>query len=201
MQNDTVQQHYDGCAVVYRHISPHSAVHLMGFRIRSFLVLCEWNCKNIKYLNYLAIKLLNKYIFFNKSVVLKDRLKQKNHFFKFIKKCKNNKNDINSNITTNDEIIELWKQFKKVKVGFSIDAVGDRNYYIRYPSDWATIEKNLHKLDNTSSRIQVNIAFALQILNIKHVPDFIKWKVSSGFKKLNFDTNAAGQVSGGGICG
>jgi sulfatase maturation enzyme AslB (radical SAM superfamily) len=35
----------------------------------------------------------------------------------------------------NEEIIELWTKFKKVKVGFSIDAIGIKNYYIRYPSD------------------------------------------------------------------
>ncbi len=83
-----------------------------------------------------------------------------------------------------DEIIDLWKQFKKVKVGFSVDAIGDRNYYIRYPSDWATIEKNLRKLDNTPDNIQVSIATAIQILNIKHLADFAKWKITQNFKKV-----------------
>lgn len=98
-----------------------------------------------------------------------------------------------------DDIIELWKQFKKVKVGFSIDAVGDRNYYIRYPSDWATIEKNLHKLDNTPDNIQVSIATAIQILNIKHLPDFARWKITQKFKKVNFENITGGIEAGGGI--
>jgi hypothetical protein len=42
---------------------------------------------------------------------------------------------------------------------------------------------------------------AVQILNIKHVPDFIKWKVRMKFNKINFDLNAAGQVMGGGLVG
>lgn len=99
----------------------------------------------------------------------------------------------------NDEIIELWKQFKKVKVGFSIDAVGDRNYYIRYPSDWATIEKNLHKLDNTPENIQVSIATAIQILNVKHLPELAKWKIKQNFKKVNFENVTGGIQAGGGI--
>lgn len=99
----------------------------------------------------------------------------------------------------NDEIIELWKQFKKVKVGFSIDAVGDRNYYIRYPSDWATIEKNLHKLDNTPDNIQVSIATAIQILNVKHLPELAKWKIKQNFKKVNFENVTGGIQAGGGI--
>jgi sulfatase maturation enzyme AslB (radical SAM superfamily) len=102
-------------------------------------------------------------------------------------------------LLVNDEIIELWKKFKKVKVGFSIDAVGDRNYYIRYPSDWATIEYNLHKLDNTPDNIQVSIATAIQILNIKHLPELAKWKIQQNFKKINFENVVDGVEAGGGI--
>ena len=98
-----------------------------------------------------------------------------------------------------DSIIELWKQFKKVKVGFSIDAVGDRNYYIRYPSDWTTIERNLHKLDNTPDNIQVSIATAIQILNIKTLADFARWKISQNFKKVNLENTVGGIQAGGGI--
>lgn len=102
-------------------------------------------------------------------------------------------------LLVNDEIIELWKKFKKVKVGFSIDAVSDRNYYIRYPSDWDTIERNLHKLDNTPDNIQVSIATAIQILNIKHLPELAKWKIQQNFKKVNFENVTGGIQAGGGI--
>ena len=102
-------------------------------------------------------------------------------------------------LLVDDEIIELWKKFKKVKVGFSIDAVGDRNYYIRYPSDWDTIVRNLHKLDNTPDNIQVSIATAIQILNIKHLADFAKWKITQNFKKVNLENTVGGIQAGGGI--
>jgi len=98
-----------------------------------------------------------------------------------------------------ESIIDLWTKFKKVKVGFSIDAVGDRNYYIRYPSDWNTIEKNLHRLDDTPDNIQVSIATAIQILNIKHLPDFARWKIKQNFKKINFENITGGIQAGGGI--
>ncbi len=98
-----------------------------------------------------------------------------------------------------DEIIEIWKQFKLVKVGFSIDAVDQRNYYIRYPSDWETIVKNLHRLDATPDNIQVSIATAIQILNIKHLPDFARWKIQQKFRKINFQNVMEGMEAGGGI--
>ena len=102
-------------------------------------------------------------------------------------------------LLVDDEIIELWKKFKKVKVGFSIDAVSDRNYYIRYPSNWDTIERNLHKLDNTPDNIQVSIATAIQILNIKNLPELAKWKIQQNFKKVNFENVTGGIEAGGGI--
>lgn len=102
-------------------------------------------------------------------------------------------------LLVDEEIIDLWSKFKKVKVGFSIDAVGDRNYYIRYPSDWDTIVQNLHRLDNTPSNIQVSIATAIQILNIKHLPEFAKWKIQQNFKKINFENVTGGIEAGGGI--
>ena len=104
-------------------------------------------------------------------------------------------------ILINEEIISIWKQFRKVKVGISLDGIGERVHYIRYPTDWKIVEKNLWMLENTPDHIEITIAYAIQILNIKHVPDFIKWKVLSGFKKLNSEKNAAGQLSGGGLIG
>ena len=102
-------------------------------------------------------------------------------------------------LLVDDEIIELWKQFKLVKVGFSIDATDLRNWYIRYPSEWATIESNLHKLDNTPDNIQVSIATAIQILNIKHLPDFARWKIQQNFRKINLQNVMEGMEAGGGI--
>jgi sulfatase maturation enzyme AslB (radical SAM superfamily) len=106
----------------------------------------------------------------------------------------------NSNgLLVNDEMIELWKQFRKVKFSVSIDAIGPRVEYIRYPTDWNKVVEVLWKLEDTPDHIEINIELAAQILNIKHIPDFIKWKVNSGFKKLNMGKNIVGQTLGGGI--
>ena len=104
-------------------------------------------------------------------------------------------------ILINDEMISIWEQFKKVKISVSMDAIGDRLNYIRYPTEFSVIEQNLHKLDNTVDNIEVNIACAVQILNIKHIPDFIKWKLQQNFKKVSFDKNIAGYTMGGGLMG
>ncbi len=105
----------------------------------------------------------------------------------------------NSNgLFVDDYIIDLWSKFKEVRFAFSIDAVGERNHYIRYPADWDTTVKNLHRLDNTPDNIKIGIACAVQIFNIKHIIDFAKWKIQQNFKKINlFKVNEV--VAGGGI--
>lgn len=102
-------------------------------------------------------------------------------------------------LLVDDEIISLWSQFKKVKIGFSIDATDERNYYIRFPSDWDKVVTNLKKLDDAPESIQVSIATAIQILNIKHLPDFAKWKITQNFKKVNLQNIMEGVDAGGGI--
>lgn len=104
-------------------------------------------------------------------------------------------------VLIDDEIIDIWKNFKKVKVGVSVDGLADKGHYIRYPVDWNVLQNNLIKLDESPDNIFCNIALAAQVLNIKHVPDFIKWKVKSNFKKINFEKNVAGQTNGGGLIG
>lgn len=105
----------------------------------------------------------------------------------------------NSNgLLINDYIINLWTKFKEVRFAFSIDAIEERNNYIRYPADWETIVTNLHKLDNTPDNIKIGIACAIQVFNIKHIIDFAKWKINQNFKKINkFKIDK--YVSGGGI--
>ena len=106
----------------------------------------------------------------------------------------------NSNgILVDEDLIQLWSKFRKVKFAVSMDAMGKRDEYIRFPTNWDTVEKNLHMLDNTPDNIQTSLATAIQIFNVKHLPDFMKWKVQSGFKKLNAGTVPGGIQMGGGL--
>ena len=66
-----------------------------------------------------------------------------------------------------DKLFKLWEHFKEVRFNFSIDAYGERNNYIRYPSKWEEVAKNLKKLDeNTKDNRGNNIACAIQLLYV-----------------------------------
>ena len=97
----------------------------------------------------------------------------------------------NSNgLEISDKLFNLWDKFKSVKFNFSVDAVGEKNDYIRFPSNWKDVVSNLHRLDNTSSHIIVNIACAVQLLNVLYLNELIEWKNQQNFKKINIKDGA-----------
>jgi len=83
-----------------------------------------------------------------------------------------------------DEFIEVWKKFKKVLIGFSIDGMGKPNEYMRAPSKWTQVIKNLHKLDNAvdsgEGNLELNESITISIYNILHILDFLEWKITVG---------------------
>ena len=95
-----------------------------------------------------------------------------------------------------DKLFKLWDHFKEVRFNFSIDAYGQRNDYIRYPSKWSDVEANLKRLDqNTKDNTVINIACAVQLLNAGYIDELAEWKMDQGFSKIN------PSMFGGGIIG
>lgn len=112
--------------------------------------------------------------------------------FVFLERCvesgysKNITIEYNSNIThIPQRALDIWKHFKEIRIGASIDGVGRVNEYIRYPSRWDNIMKNLKMLDEAEGNFKLWIAFTVQILNILHMPDFFQWKTEQQFKRVN----------------
>lgn len=55
--------------------------------------------------------------------------------------------EYNTNMTvSNDNLLDLWSNFRKVILALSIDDTGDRYEYIRYPAKWSKIIDNLSTL-------------------------------------------------------
>lgn len=81
----------------------------------------------------------------------------------------------NTNLTNIPvDLLAKWKLFKKIQLNCSIDAIGDLDRYIRYPSDWNTIVENfniLNKLDN----VNIEIHCTVQMYNILRLQDLIEW--------------------------
>jgi len=102
----------------------------------------------------------------------------------------------NSNaVEWRDDLFDLWGEFKRVRFHYSIDAYGEQNDYIRYPSNWEHQETVFHLLDNTAPQVEVTTATTLMALNIGYIPEFVQWKVDQNFKKINKWPLGAGGIN------
>jgi sulfatase maturation enzyme AslB (radical SAM superfamily) len=89
----------------------------------------------------------------------------------------------NSNITTlkfkNKDILGLWKNFKRVSVMASIDAIGEKFDYVRSGADWNTVDQNI-KLLQQFQQIDLSITCTVSILNIWFIAELLEY--FKGFK-------------------
>lgn len=90
-----------------------------------------------------------------------------------------------------DELIELWETFKKVHIMISLDGPELINSYIRYPSDWNEIVKNIHIYDQIPyNNILLNFNCTIQAINIVYLPEFVEWISSQNFKRIGQHVHA-----------
>jgi sulfatase maturation enzyme AslB (radical SAM superfamily) len=115
-----------------------------------------------------------------------------NQHYEFLQQCidRGRANNIvveyNTNITNIPQRAwEIWKKFKRIQIGFSVDGVGTINDYIRYPSKWSYIEKNIQKLDNAEGNFKIWWAATIQVYNLLHLPELMLWRIGQDFKNIN----------------
>jgi MoaA/NifB/PqqE/SkfB family radical SAM enzyme len=113
--------------------------------------------------------------------------------YEFLQKCidsgyaENIMLEYNTNGTTlPPRVINLWKKFKEVRLGVSVDGMGAVLEYQRYPVKWNKVLKNLNTIDKLPNNIKAWIAFTVTAYNVEHMIDFMKWKIQeSGWTKIN----------------
>ena len=84
---------------------------------------------------------------------------------------------VNSNLT-NDKtyFFDLLSEFKHTMFLASIDGYGKTQEYLRYPSDWNQIDKNIHKLVNRNAdNINLHVSPVVQIGNLNTIIDLFEY--------------------------
>ena len=79
----------------------------------------------------------------------------------------------NGNIVPDDDWCNLLKKFKRTKVNVSVDAYGDDNHYIRYPSNWSKILKTIEILKKQNIKFLINTV--VSNLNILVLDELFAW--------------------------
>lgn len=95
--------------------------------------------------------------------------------------------EYNTNLTVlPSKALELWKHFAKVRIGVSLDGYDKNNTYIRYPSKWSVIVRNLQRLNEADGPLERWMSATIQALNAFEIVDLMRWKLrESGLKNFN----------------
>ena len=101
------------------------------------------------------------------------------YYFELLEKADIAKNidlQIITNVTNvNNRFYSLLESFKSVRLSVSIDAFGLANNYIRWPSKFNQIEKNLIKISQLKTSVRVEILNSLNILSMFNFKEFLEW--------------------------
>ncbi len=84
---------------------------------------------------------------------------------------------INSNLTNDkSDFFDLIVEFKKVSFYASVDGYDSVQEYLRYPSDWSQIDKNIQKLvERRADNIELKLAPVIQIVNLGSITDLFEY--------------------------
>lgn len=114
--------------------------------------------------------------------------------YEFLQKCVDQGQSSKMTIEYNTNLTNIptrawniWKHFKQVNIGASIDGVGDINHYMRYPSNFDQIHKNLLKLSNAEGNFKIWIAATINVFNVLHFPEFMEWILLNKISRVNDD--------------
>ena len=88
------------------------------------------------------------------------------------------------------DLIELWRQFKHVRVSVSIDDIGARGEYFRKGLNWSRLIKNLDILKEQVPHIVLTLTVTVNIFNIYYLPELYEFFLKGGYinaQGINFN--------------
>lgn len=116
-------------------------------------------------------------------------IKQHHLFIDYLLEHKFHKNitiKISSNITILDSnLLKKLVKFKRIHFEASIDAYGDKNDWLRPPSRFHKIEKNMRTLLELPRNVHVCINCTVSVYNILYIDELMEWfhKISKEIRK------------------
>lgn len=77
-----------------------------------------------------------------------------------------------------DDYYEVFKRFRSVRIGISVDGIGQQFDYMRYPANWESVSVNILKykaLANSVPTIDIAIETTLSLLNVYYANDIYQY--------------------------
>lgn len=81
----------------------------------------------------------------------------------------------NATVMPDTEWWQLWSHFKEVEIQLSIDGVGARFEYIRYPANWQQVSANVAEYVSRQDQIRLSVSHTVSAYNIYYLDEFFSW--------------------------
>lgn len=106
--------------------------------------------------------------------------------FEFLQKCvdlgyaKDLWLEYSTNVTNiQQKYLDIWSHFKHVHLGCSVDGVGRVNDYIRFPSKWKAIDRNLSRLNDRPDNMRVVLQYTVNAYNVYYLDEIYRWNAQN----------------------
>ena len=110
-------------------------------------------------------------------------IKEHGYFLeKFIESGKSKNIDLHYSLNCTqfpDKFIEIWKNFRKVRIHLSIDDIDERNYYVRFPSNWTQIMQSFDKILKYRDIFDLEVCQTVSALNVFNIDNFKKFTLDN----------------------
>lgn len=85
-------------------------------------------------------------------------------------------------------VLDILKNFSQVNINISLDGIGARFDYLRYPADWNTVSNNVTWYKKNSQFASVNCMHTLSNMTIGYLDEFLPWALQHfGVRGYNFN--------------
>jgi MoaA/NifB/PqqE/SkfB family radical SAM enzyme len=100
--------------------------------------------------------------------------------------------DISIHYTTNATVFpdgewwQLWSHFLEIDMQLSIDGVGARYEYIRYPASWIDTESTVHRYiqqEKSIPNLRLSVSHTVSAYNIFYLDEFFTWCYNVGLPR------------------
>lgn len=81
----------------------------------------------------------------------------------------------NATIMPDSEWWQLWSHFKEVEIQLSIDGIGARYEYIRYPANWQQVSANIAEYVARQDQVRLSVSHTVSAYNIYYLDEFFTW--------------------------
>ena len=89
-----------------------------------------------------------------------------------------------------EDLVEIWRDFGRVDIAFSIDNVGSRFEYERYGAKWDSanlIIDSVHDMQILYPNITTQLCFTVNIQNVYYLDELLAWADTKNFGSIYFN--------------